>query len=269
MLKFSANLSLLFTEIALLDRFQAARQHGFDAVEIQFPYALNPATLAAALAETGLKLVLFNVAADDLLQGGSGLACVPEQRSRFRDAVAEALAYARLLQPVAVNVLPGRCPDAQRLPVYLDTLYDNLHFAAGQFADIGVKTVFEAINTVDMPGFIIHSGSQMLDTLARVRHDNLFMQCDVYHLRKMGESPDAFIMRHADQIGHIQFADEPGRGQPGTGAIDFASLFSAIERSGYSGWVGAEYKPVGATADSLAWLRNGESVEIGTFRTKG
>lgn len=255
MLNFTANLSLLFTETDLIHRFKAARQQGFTAVEIQFPYSFSVETIGNILEDTGLKLVLFNVAADDLLQGGEGLACVPEKRERFREALAQTADYAQRLKPQVINVLPGCCHHSNRLQDYLRTFTDNLRFAVEAFAALGIKTVFEAVNTHDMPGFIIHSGQQMLDVLERLRHPALFMQYDIYHMQMMGENPAEFIARHSDKIGHIQFADCPGRGQPGTGRINFAEVFSAIEKSAYSGWVGAEYKPVGTTSESLEWFR--------------
>lgn len=254
MLNFAANLSLLFTEDTLIERFKAAKQAGFNAVEIQFPYDLSATDIKNKLDEYGLKLVLFNVAAADLLQGGEGLACVPEKRDQFRQAVAQTVEYARLLKPEAINVLPGRCSDKTRWEQYLQTFKENLCYAAEAFSPLGIKTVFEAVNTYDMPGFIVHSGAQMLDVLDQLDRPGLFMQYDIYHMQMMGEKPEAFIAEHADKIGHIQFADSPGRGQPGTGRIDFGRVFSAIEDSGYSGWVGAEYKPVGTTTESLGWL---------------
>jgi len=254
MLNFTANLSLLFTEVALIDRFKAAKQAGFNAVEIQFPYALNPAAIKDKLDEYGLKLVLFNVDAADLLQGGEGLACVPEKRNQFRQAVAQTVDYAERLKPEAINVLPGRCLDNSRLQHYLETFKENLCFAVDAFSPLGVKTVFEAVNSHDMPGFIIDSGAQMLSMLDQLNRPALFMQYDIYHMQMMGEQPETFIAEQAGKIGHIQFADCPGRGQPGTGRIDFERLFSVIEKSGYSGWVGAEYKPLGSTTESLDWL---------------
>lgn len=254
MLKFTANLSLLFTEVALIERFKAAKLAGFDAVEIQFPYQLSAAAIKNQLDEYGLKLVLFNVDAADLLQGGEGLACVPEQRDQFKQAVAQTADYAKLLKPEAINVLPGRCLDNSRLQHYLETFKENMKLAIEAFAPLGIKTVFEAINTRDMPGFIIHSSAQMLDILEALNRPELMMQYDIYHMQMMGEKPENFIRQHADKIGHIQFADCPGRGQPGTGRIDFEQMFAVIENSAYSGWVGAEYKPVGTTVESLGWL---------------
>lgn len=254
MLKFAANLSLLFTEVELINRFKAAKQNGFNAVEIQFPYSLSAETLKNILEEQQLKLVLFNVDADDLLHGGEGLACVPEKRDQFRQAVAQTLEYAKLLKPEIINVLPGRCFNENQKLHYLETFKENLCFAVETFAPSGIKTVFEAINIHDMPGFIIHNGHQMLGILDQLKQPKLFMQYDIYHMQMMNDKPDDFIARYADKIGHIQFADCPGRGQPGTGQINFERVFAAIEKSSYSGWVGAEYKPVGTTTESLGWL---------------
>ena len=255
MLKFAANVSLLFTETELSLRFKAAKQHGFNAVEIQFPYSLSPEQLRDLLQEAELELVLFNVAADDLLQGGEGLACVPEKQQHFEQALAQTVDYASVLKPTAINILPGRCFNAHRLPEYLATFKENLLFATNTFAALGIRTVFEAINTHDMPGFIIANGKQMLDIIEQINHPDLFMQYDIYHAAMMGDIPDVFIKQHADKIGHIQFADCPGRGQPYTGKLDFIKLFTAIEHSAYTGWLGAEYKPQGTTAESLTWLK--------------
>jgi len=252
-LNFTANLSLLFTEVEFIKRFKAAKQQRFDAIEIQFPYSLSAEILKNILQEESLKLVLFNVDADDLLHGGEGLACVPEKRNQFRQALAQTLEYAQLLKPEVINVLPGRCFNENRKQDYLKTFKENLYFAAEAFAPLGIKTAFEAVNSRDMPGFIIQNGQQMLDILNQLKHPKLFMQYDIYHMQMMGDKPDEFIARYADKIAHIQFADCPGRGQPGTGQINFEHVFSVIEKSAYSGWVGAEYKPVGTTSESLDW----------------
>lgn len=255
MLRFTANLSLLFTEYALPDRFKAAKDQGFDAVEIQFPYELPAEQIRAHLQENDLKLVLFNVDADTLLQGGEGLAAVPGKREEFREAVAQALAYAEVLTPEAINVLSGRCLDARRLNEYRKTFIENLGYATAAFAGQGITTVFELVNSHDMPGFIIDSSRQMLEVMAEIEHPSLRLQYDIYHMSRMGEDCAAFLRQHHEQIGHIQFADCPGRGQPGTGDVDFETLFGIIASSPYQGWVGAEYKPVGTTEASLDWLK--------------
>lgn len=257
MLRFSANLSMLFTEVPLPERFQLAKRHGFEAVEVQFPFAIPAETLQDLLTKNNLKLVLFNVDADDLLQGGEGLASVPEKQAQFKTALAQAVGYAEILKPHAINILPGRCLNPERYNDYLDTFKHNLSLALAAFTPLGIKTVFEAINTLDMPGFIIHTEQHMLNMLQALPHPALLMQYDIYHMHKMRQNPLEFIQQHADKIGHIQFADNPGRGQPNTGQIDFAALFKGIATSAYTGWVGAEYRPNGATEESLGWLAAG------------
>lgn len=254
MLKFSANLSLLFTELDLIDRFKAAKESGFDAVEIQFPYILPADQIKQVLLENKLKLVLFNIDADDLLQGGEGLSAVPEKQQLFLKALQQCKEYAEVLQPELINVLPGRCINQIRKPDYLATFCKNLLIAAETLAPLGIKTVFEAINTSDMPGFIINSGSDMLKIIQQLDHPMLLMQYDIYHMEKMEQDISQFIRMNADKIGHIQFADVPGRGQPGTGHIDFDQLFLEIESSKYSGWLGAEYRPSGITEQSFTWM---------------
>jgi hydroxypyruvate isomerase len=254
MLKFAANLSLLFTELPLIDRFSAAREQGFNGVEIQFPYNLSIKNLQQLLQENDLKLVLFNIAVDDLMQGGEGLASVPEKKALFKIALQQAVEYAKVLKPDAINILAGRCFNIEREEAYLKTFKENLLLAVEQFAPLGIKTVFEAINTKDMPAFLIYSGEQQLEILAELNQPLLFIQYDIYHASKMGENPAEFISQYADKIGHIQFADCPQRGQPNTGDINFDSLFKIIEQSNYQGWLGAEYKPIGGTEHSLLWF---------------
>ena len=254
MLKFTANLSLLFNEVNLIDRFKAAKDCGFNAVEIQFPYSLPALEIKQTLLDNQLKLVLFNVDADDLLQGGEGLASVPEKQDHFIQALQQCKAYAKILQPEIINVLPGRCIDSNRTSDYLTTFKKNLTLTLNELTPLNIKTVFEAINTIDMPHSIIHSGQQMLDIVQKINHPMLFMQYDIYHMHRMNEATLPFINQHSHKIGHIQFADAPGRGQPETGSIDFQQLFSGIQKSNYKGWLGAEYIPVGRTEKSFNWL---------------
>ena len=256
MLRFSANLSLLFTEYPLSERFALAKQHGFTGVEIQFPYTLPAEQIQRLLQETGLKLVLFNVAADDLLQGGEGLASVPEKQADFIVAVAQAIEYAKLLQPEYINILPGCCFNPSRLDDYLACFKNNLRYACTTFAKLGITTVFEAINTYDMPGFIVNSSQQMLAIAQELALANLGLQYDIYHLSRMGEDCALFLQQHSDKIAHIQFADVPGRGQPGSGQLNFKQLFAIINHSDYSGWLGAEYRPSQKTSESFTWMKN-------------
>ncbi len=252
--EFSANLSLLFRESPPIDRFAAARAAGFSAVEIQFPYAIEPDLIRRELDRHDLALVLINVPAGDLMDGGDGLACVPGRETAFRQAVSEALAYAEALDVRRINVLAGRQPAGAELLACLETLAVNLQYAADAFEDIGAITTFEAINTHDMPRFLVSTVSQMQEMREAVAHPSLKMQFDCYHMARMGEDLAASLRENLPDIGHIQFADVPGRGQPGTGGLDFAALFRLIDEAGYRGYCGAEYHPTAATADSLGWF---------------
>lgn len=253
-MKLSANISMLFTEQPLLERFGAAKSAGFNAVEIQFPYGEKVADIKAELKAHDLECVLINVPAGDLMEGGEGLASVPGKEAEFAAALVECLSYVTSLRVKRVNVLPGCCKDESKRPQYLETFKRNLKTAADMFKPLGVTVTFEAINTFDMPGFLIHNVQQMLDVVEEINSENIKMQFDVYHMARMEDGDvSAIISRLGDQIGHLQFADSPGRGEPGTGDLDFKSIFYAIEYSSYNGWVGAEYKPSKNTDETLRW----------------
>lgn len=252
MLKFSANLSLLFTERPLAERFAAARAAGFSAVEIQFPYELAIAELQELLAENSLQLVLINVPAGDLMQGGDGLACVPDRVGIFREAVAQAVEYADALAVPNVNVLAGRQPAGLSRDECLATLAGNLEHAVAALAKVKTGTVLEAINVFDMPRFLIHSVSDMQRLCDEI--DGLKMQFDCYHMSRMGEDVLSELRQNLPLTGHVQFADNPGRHEPGTGRIDYKPVFSLLAASGYAGWCGAEYRPSRQTEDTLGWL---------------
>lgn len=253
MLKFSANLSMLFTEHAWPERFAAARAAGFSAVEIQFPYELDIATLRTLLTENGLELVLINVPAGDLMAGGDGLAGVPGREREFREAVATAARYAEALGVPAVNILSGRQPQGVLRETCEHVLAANCAHAVGVLGAAGATAVTEAINLFDMPRFLLHSLEQMRQLCTHVT--GLRMQFDCYHMHRMGTDPVPALRDNIAGIGHIQFADDPGRREPGSGNMDYASIFSLLGKLPYAGWCGAEYHPSRRTEDTLAWLR--------------
>lgn len=252
MLKFSANLSLLFTERPLSERFSAARAAGFSAVEIQFPYELDIPTLKTLLQENTLELVLINVPAGDFMAGGNGLACVPGKEEEFRKAVDTAREYAEALGVPRINVLAGRKPAEYSHEDCLAVLTENLRHASHAFHKAGIGTVVEAINLFDMPGFLIHSVADMQQLCEH--NSRLKMQFDCYHMSRMGEDVLEALHSNLPLIGHIQFADNPGRHEPGTGHIDYKPVFSLLKSSDYQGWCGAEYLPSKRTEDTLGWL---------------
>lgn len=254
-MRLGANLSLMFTEVPLLERFQAAADAGFKAVEIQFPYEASVEALTKAKAHAGVNVCLINVPAGDLMSGGEGLACIPDKEAEFEQALKQAVEYATALNVHCVNVLPGRCFNETQQGQYLETFKRNLVKAANVFAKHKILVTFEAINTKDMPGFIIHNTEQMLNIMVELNHPNIKMQYDIYHMHIMDGNVDETLQHHGDKIGHIQFADVPGRGEPLSGNLNFQRIFSGIENSHYHGYVCAEYKPSGGnTQASLKWM---------------
>lgn len=253
MLRFSANLSVLFTEVPLISRFGLARQHGFDAVEIQFPYELSIDAIKTQLDVHQLQLILINVPAGDLMQGGNGLTGIPGGEYKFRQAVFDAIHYAKALAVPTVNILAGRQPeDADLLPC-LHTLAANLRYAAAELSFAGITPVFEAINGLDMPRFLIQNIAQMQEMLEAVQHPALKMQYDCYHMAMMDEPVIDGLIQNIQHIGHIQFADCPHRHEPDTGRLNLREIFTWLKHSPYEGWCGAEYRPSQLTANSLAW----------------
>lgn len=249
-----ANLSLLFTELPLLQRFQAAKDAGFQTVEIQFPYEETVHDLVEAKKQAGVDVCLINVPAADLMTGGEGLACVPGKEAEFEEAIKQAYIYAKALDVKMVNVLAGRCLDESKRDQYLEVFKSNLKKVATVMARYHILTTFEAVNTQDMPGFLIHHTEEMLDIMAELNHSNLKMQYDIYHMQIMDGNVDETLRHHAQQIGHIQFADVPGRGEPLSGNLNFKSIFEDIKNSHYHGYISAEYRPSeGNTLASLYW----------------
>ncbi|MEH6567030.1 MAG: TIM barrel protein [Halopseudomonas sp.] len=251
--KLAANISLLFTEVALLERVGAAARAGFDGVEIQFPYAVPARELRDELQHQEMPLVLFNLPAGDLLQGGPGLAGVPGGEAEFAAALQLALEYAQILQPTRVNVLPGRLVASWQREQALQTLESNLALAADAFAELGIGVVCEAINRLDMPDFLLAGSAELAATLARIEHPNLSAQLDFYHMAQMGEALPESIQRLAGRIGHVQFADQPGRGMPGSGQMDYSAALAALAATGYNGWLAAEYRT--SSANDFAWMQ--------------
>lgn len=253
--KFAANLSLLWPELEFPERFAKAAAAGFRAVECQFPYGFEADRLADLLAQHELVLVLHNLPAGDWAAGERGIACIPGREGEFQDGVGRALDYAAALGAPALNCLAGLTPQGSAPERVHATLLRNLGFAAEAIGKAGRTLTVEPINTRDMPGFHLNRSRQTLDLLEAVGADTVKLQYDIYHMQVMEGDLTATLRREMGRIGHIQIADNPGRGEPGTGEINFPFLFEAIDAAGYSGWIGCEYVPRGTTDDGLAWLR--------------
>lgn len=255
MLKFAANLTLLFTEIPFVERFPAARAAGFCYVECQFPYAeVTPRQLCGLLQAQQLELVLFNLPAGDWATGERGIACHPARVEEFRAGVRLAIDYALASGCHQLNCLAGLLPNGVTQAEAEHTLVDNLRFAARALQKENLTLLLEPINSFDLPTFLINTSAAAIDVIERVGAPNLKLQYDLYHMARMGDDLPLTLEKLAHRIGHIQFADVPGRHEPGSGNLPFAELFAQLTASGYPGWVSAEYLPTRTTQESLAWF---------------
>ena len=256
--KFAANLTMLFNEADFMDRFHLAAANGFRAVEFLFPYDFSVTQLKDALDRNRLQLVLHNFPAGNWAGGERGIACHPDRIADFRNSVDLALSYATALGVKQLNCLAGIKPptvsdiDARR------TFIDNLRYAAPKLAAAGIKLLIEPINTYDIPGFFLNRTQQALDIIAEVAanggSDNVFLQYDIYHMQRMEGELARSIEQHLGKIAHMQLADNPGRNEPGSGEINYPFLFTWLDRIGYTGWIGCEYKPATTTTAGLGWV---------------
>ncbi|MEV0293821.1 TIM barrel protein [Nocardia sp. NPDC050710] len=245
--KFDVNCSILFTELPLLERPAAAKAAGFDAVEFWWPFgtAATPGdkeidAFVRAIHDAGVDLIGLNFI--DLIPSGRGLVSVPEEVARFRDNIDVAVGIAertgcRALNALYGNRIPGADPEKQD-----EIALENLRLAARAAAEIGAAVLLEALNSDESPDYPIVSAAHAMRIIEQTGEPNVRFLCDLYHLARMGEDLTEVITTHAPRIGHVQIADSPGRGRPGTGELDFAGLFGTLTASGYDGWIGLEYK---------------------------
>jgi hydroxypyruvate isomerase len=247
--KFAANLSLLFTEHPFLQRFEAAAAAGFKFVEYQYPYEFDKGEIAQALRAHGLSVVLHN------LPPVAGGACDPASTGEFRGGVALAIDYARAVGCPQLNCLAGKLPEGIDEATAHATLVANLRHAAEQTAKAGIRLLIEPINTRDVPGFYLNRTRQAVRLIAEVGSANLHLQYDVYHMQIMEGDLARTMEENLQHIAHIQVSDNPGRHEPGTGEINYPFLFGFLDRIGYSGYIGAEYRPAAGTLEGLSWVR--------------
>ena len=258
--RFAANLSMLFTEVDFLDRFAAAAAAGFSGVEYLFPYDFPAEALKARLDANKLEQVLFNLPAGDWAKGERGIACHPERVEEFRAGVDQAIAYAKVLGNTQINCLAGIRPQGYDCAAIEAALVDNLTFAADQLEQAGIKLVMEMINTRDIPGFYLNTTKQALAIRAKVGSSNLYLQYDIYHMQIMEGDLARTLDNNLALINHVQLADNPGRHEPGTGEINYHFLFEHLDRIGYQGWIGCEYKPATTTAAGLGWMKTHNAI---------
>jgi hydroxypyruvate isomerase len=252
--RFDANLTMLFNEHPFLDRFDAAARAGFRGVEYLGPYDQAKGDIAARLRDNGLTQVLFNLPMGDWSKGDRGIACQPDRVGEFREGVDKAIDYAHALDCKMVNCLAGIAPPGVENADIRRTLVDNLRFASEKLRDAGILLIVEPVNRYDMPGFYLNHSAQTLGVIDETGSNNIKLQYDIYHMQRMEGELAATIEKHFARIAHIQIAANPGRNEPDAGEINYPFLYDRLDRLGYAGWIGAEYRPKGRTEDGLGWL---------------
>ncbi len=251
---FAANLSMLFADSPLLERFARAAKAGFSAVEVQFPYEATATQIRAQLDEHALRMVLHNLPPGNFAAGERGIACHPKREDEFRAGVALAMAYATVLGVPQLNCLCGIAPPGADEVEMRCTVINNLRYAAAALGKAGLKLLVEPINNYDVPGFWLNSTKKAISVMDEVGSDNLYLQYDAYHAQRFEGELATTIERLLPRIAHIQIADNPGRHEPGTGEINYPFLFAHLHRIGYRGFIAAEYLPAGTTEEGLGWL---------------
>jgi hydroxypyruvate isomerase len=260
--RFEVNLSILFTELPLVDRPRAAKRAGFDAVEFWWPWPVavpsdaETTAFASAITDAGVALVGLNFFAGDMPGGDRGLVSWPARSGEFRDNIDVTVGLGEQLGCLAFNALYGNRSD-DSTPEQQDELgVENLALAAAAARRIDGTVLVEPVSGA--PRYPLRTAADALAVIDRASEqgglDNIMLLLDVYHLAVNGDDVDAAIDLAAGRIGHVQVADDPGRNEPGTGKLDIDRYLERIAATGYDGWVGLEYKPSGASADSFAWL---------------
>ncbi len=252
--RFAANLSMMFTERPFLERFDAAAAAGFEAVEFLFPYDHKPAEIRGALDRNGLKLALFNLPPGNWEAGERGLASLKGREAEFRASVDRALDYAAVLDPERLHVMAGLAQGAEARATYIANLAHAAESAEGR------RLCIEPINSRDMPGYHLSTSADALTVLDAVGAGNLGLQFDFYHAQIMEGDLTRRLERLMPRIAHVQIAGVPERHEPDTGELNYPHLFAALDRLGYDGFVGCEYRPAGRTEDGLGWFRRATGV---------
>ena len=254
--RFAANLSMLYNEHAFLDRFAAAAADGFEAVEYLFPYAFAADDLAARLRDHGLEQVLFNAPPGDWDRGERGMACLPGREDEFKRGFDQALTYAAALKCTRVHAMAGLAPAGADRAALRNTYVGNLSWAAAQAAPHGIEVLIEPINTRDIPGFFLNRQDDAHAVVRDVGAANLKVQMDLYHCQIVEGDLAKKIEKYlpAGAVGHLQIAGVPERQEPDVGEINHPYLFALIDRLGYTGWIGAEYRPRANTSAGLGWF---------------
>jgi hydroxypyruvate isomerase len=254
-MRFSVNVSLLYTEHPFLERFAHVARAGFQGVEFWWPPPEALPGLVAAVEDADLEVALFNFYAGDMPAGDRGLLSDPGREGEFREQVPRALELAEQLNCKRLNALVGLRVAGEDAAAQLERARSNVAWAAEQAEAIGATVLIEALNTIDNGPYLISSTAAAAAFADSVGRPNVELQYDVFQMQRMEGNLTETLTEHMHRIGHIQIGDLPGRHEPGTGEINFDHVLGAIDAAGYGGWVGLEYRPSGeSTDDSFAWL---------------
>lgn len=248
---FAANLSLMFTEWDFLDRFQAAADHGFTAVEYISPYEHPPEAIALRLERAGVIQALFNLPAGDWAAGERGLAALPGRLEEVKASLEQALPYIAATQVPRVHLMAGI--GDWNDPLAMAAYRSALTHVAERLAEKGVDLLIEAINPIDMPGYFLASVDHAAALVALMRLPNLKLQFDMYHCQIIHGDVTRRLRRLMPIIGHVQVASVPSRAEPDGEELNYPYLFEELDLLGYQGLVGCEYRPRGRTVDGLDW----------------
>ena len=254
-MRFSANVSILFKEVPFLERFGRAAEAGFSVVEFWWPSDERTFGGREAVKDAGLEVALFNFDAGDMATGDRGLVSDPEREGQFRENVPVALELAQTLGCRRMNALVGHEIPGMDREEQLALARENVRFAAGEAEAAGVEVLIEAVNTFENGPYLLYTTRQAVEFVQGVGMENVRIQHDFYHMQRMEGNLVANLREHIGSIGHVQIADSPGRGEPGTGEIHYPYVLGELERLGYDGHVGLEYNPTtDTTEESLDWL---------------
>jgi hydroxypyruvate isomerase len=262
-MRFCVNVSILFKEVPFLERFSRAVNAGFSAVEFWWPEGENLGEVEAAIKDTNLTVALFNFYAGDMPAGDRGLLSDPARHEGFRENVPTALELAQALGCGRLNALVGQELHGMRRKQQLDLARENVSWAARRAAEYGVEVLVEPLNTFENGPYLLYTTDDGAEFVESVDEANVGLQHDLYHMQRMEGNLSVTLRRHMGVIGHVQVADSPGRGEPGTGEIHYPYVLGVLEELGYDGYVGLEYNPTTErTEESFAWiprdLRGGE-----------
>ena len=255
-MQFVANLSMLFTEVPLIERFQLAKFNGFERIEIQFPYSLSIEEIQRELKQNQLQMVLHNLPAGNWHLGDRGIACQKERQQEFLEGLERAVEYATALGVQKLNCLSGIKNSNAQHQETKDIFFDNIRKAAKTLAQSNIELLIEPINAIDIPNFFLSKPDQAFNYLEELKIDNLKVQYDIYHAQRSQGNLIETIQKNIKKIGHIQFADNPGRHEPGTGELNWQFIFKSIEQLGYDQYIAAEYIPSKTTEKTLEWLKD-------------